>query len=96
MAFEVALEETVFFTSSFWSRDLWTWMSWTRGGRTLVGLESVEVLIFLCTGAAGWFVGRLEMVDVTMTLDLSWANKSEAPKMNKNAAAADRYQIFFD
>ena len=94
IALDVALEETVFLTSSFWSMVLWTRMSWTRGGRTFVGLESTEVLVGLCTGAGGWLVGRLE--EVVMTLDLSCEKESVVPKINKNAATADRYQIFFD
>lgn len=69
-------------------------MSWTRGWRTLVGLESTEVLVALWTGAAGWLVGRLE--EVVMTLDLSCEKELVEPKINKNAATADRYQIFLD
>jgi len=59
-----------------------------------VGRESAEALICLCAGAGGWLVGRLELV--VMTLDLSWANESGTPMINKNAATADRYQIFLN
>ena len=82
------LEETVFLTSSFWCTDLSTCMSWTSGGRTLVGRESAEDDTCLRVGSAGWFVGRLETLETTRAL--SCACDTVTLKMKTNATRADK------
>src|SRR5688500_14647882 len=88
----VELDDTVFFTSSFWSIDLRIRMSCTNGVRRLVGRESAEEVTCFWAGNAGWFVGLLETPDTTRPR--SCANEVDTFIVKTNAARTDRKQNF--